>query len=346
MRIFWLFRSNIRHLEYYHQYETLEEFEKNCHDFYMLLGIWLLRNNHTDTFIVWRLSKNPPKNIDFIVDGKLYSQRWVKNFAEVFNYPQPQMSLFRGGFKEYDTVTKQNPAHFGLKLYLATGRRIYPQWEGKYDVFLQEDPTDFRKGYTCLPFYKTASPDIFYPIPDGQIDWPDTNIDICWPCNFAQIRHKGQEDFIRAVSQSSYLKTLRIVHCGNKPKVGKQLCEKYGVKNIEFMGEVDRPTLNEVLNKSEFGLCMSNKVDGCPRIVTEILMSGTPLILRNETRLIDSYKKNGVVEVNLGNIEKKIIRAFQDYHQLRREVEYAIKNTISFDQICRKNISRWNAVKI
>jgi len=112
------------------------------------------------------------------------------------------------------------------------------------------------------------------------------------------------------------------------------------------MGEVDRPTLNEVLNKSEFGLCMSNKVDGCPRIVTEILMSGTPLILRNETRLIDSYKKNGVVEVNLGNIEKKIIRAFQDYHQLRREVEYAIKNTISFDQICRKNISRWNAVKI
>ena len=112
------------------------------------------------------------------------------------------------------------------------------------------------------------------------------------------------------------------------------------------MGPVDRPTLNEVLNKSEFGLCMSNRVDGCPRISTEILMSGTPLIVRNETRLIDYYKKNGVVEVTLGNIEKKIMQAFKNYHQLRREVDYAIEHTISFDQICQKNISRWNSIKI
>ena len=48
MKTFWLFRSNIRNLEYYHQYTNLDEFEKNCHDFYMLLPIWLLRNNYFD----------------------------------------------------------------------------------------------------------------------------------------------------------------------------------------------------------------------------------------------------------------------------------------------------------
>ncbi|MHA1815295.1 MAG: glycosyltransferase [Candidatus Heimdallarchaeaceae archaeon] len=312
----------------------------------MLFPIWLLRNDHFDTVVIWRLSKHPQPDIDFVVNGKLYSQRWVRNFSEVLNYPKPKMSFFRGGFEEYDRVTRLNPKHFGLKLYLATGRRISPQWGGKYDVFLQEDPGDFKKGYNCLPFYKTASPKIFYPIPDELIEWPDKVIDICWPCNFAQIRHKGQEDFIRVVSQSSYLKNLRIIHCGNKPGVGKKLCQKYGVNNIEFMGSVDRPTLNEVLNKSEFGLCMSNRVDGCPRIATEILMSGTPLIVRNETRLIDYYKKNGVVEVNLNNLETKIKLAMKNYHDYRSQVEYAIKHTISFDQICQKNISRWNSIKI
>lgn len=344
MSIFWLFRSNIKHLEYYHRYDNLEDFEENCHDFYMLFPIWLLRNNHFDTVVVWRLSNTPLPDIDFVVDDKIYSQRWVKNFSEVFKYPKPKMSFFRGGFKEYDAVTKQKPDHFGLKLYLATGRRTYSQWGGKYDIYLQEDPGDFQSGYTCLPFYKTASPEIFFPIPEGLIEPGD--IDICWPCNFTQLRHKGQEDFIKYVGGSSYLKSLKIVHCGNKPGIGKKLCQKYNVKNIEFMGPVNRPTLNEVLNKSKFGLCMSNRVDGCPRIATEILMSGTPLIVRNETRLMDYYKKNGVVEVNLSNLEIKVKLAMEDYNDYKSQANYAIEHSISPDRICRKNIARWNSIKI
>ena len=81
MRIFWLFRSNIKHLEYYHKYDNLEEFEMNCHDFYMLFPIWLLRENHFDAVVIWRLSTKPPKEITFNVDGKTYTQRWVRNFS-------------------------------------------------------------------------------------------------------------------------------------------------------------------------------------------------------------------------------------------------------------------------
>lgn len=344
MRIFWLFRSNIKHLEYYHKYDNLEEFENTCHDFYMLFPIWLLRNNYFDTVVVWRLTERPIKEINFVVNDGMYSQRWIRNFSEVLKYPQATMSLFRGGFPEYDKAIAQKPSYFGLKLYLGTGKRIYPEYGGKYDVYLQEDKKDFKPGYNCLPFYKTASPEIFFPIPVGLTEPKD--IDICWPCNFAQIRHKGQEDFIKAVGSSSYLKTLKIVHCGNKPAVGKKLCEKYRVNNIEFMGSVDRPTLNEVLNKSKFGLCMSNRVDGCPRIATEILMSGTPLIVRDQTRLLPFYKKNGVVEVDMNTIRERIEWALGNHDQLKREVKYAIEHTISFDQICRKNISRWNSIKI
>ena len=139
---------------------------------------------------------------------------------------------------------------------------------------------------------------------------------------------------------------MKIIHCGNKPGVGKKLCAKYGVDNITFLGEVDRPTLNHLLNHSKLGLCMSNRVDGCPRIATEILMSGTPLIVRNQTRLIDYYKKNGVVVVNENNFEKKIRWALKEHDQLKREVKYSIENTISFDRVCQKNIARWNNIKI
>jgi hypothetical protein len=342
MRIFWLFRSNLRHLEYYHEYKTLEEFEEKCHDFYMLFPIWLLRNNYFDEVVVWRLTKKPRSNIDFDINGRRYSQRWIQNLSETLKHPKPVMSFFRGGFKEYDDVTKIKPKHFGKKLYLATGNRVYSQWGGKYDAYLQEDKSDFRKGVKCIPFYKTASPQIFHP-PLPNIVY-NLDYDLCWPCNFTQIRQKGQEFFIKTIGQSKYLKSLGIVHCGNRPEVGKKLCKKYGVNNISFLGSLHRTELNNVLNHSWFGVCMSNRVDGCPRIATEILMSRTPLIVRDKTRLLPYYKNRGVVEVTDQNIEGQIKQAFRARTKLRSDVALAVKDELSFEKICQKNIELWQKI--
>ena len=342
MKTFWLFRSNIKHLEYYHKYDNLPQFEAECHDFYMLFPIWLLRKQYFDTVVIWRLSKKPLPDIDFVVNGRLYSQRWVRDFSEVFKYPKADMSFFRGGFKEYDTVTKQKPDHFGLKLYLATGRRIRPQWGGIYDILLQEDKRDMvHSDHKCLPFFKTASPHIFQPYKNQILD---IHYDICWPCNFAQIRYKGQEYFIQTIAKNKDLQKLNIAHCGNKSGVGKKLCQKYGVKNIEFLGELERPLLNDVLNHSMFGLCLSNLQDGCPRVISEVLMSGTPLIMSNLTRCLPYYKKRGVVEVNQKNINGKIRGALKNHSKYKFEVNQAIKDELSFGTIVKKNIDQWLTV--
>ena len=338
MRTFWLFRSNLKHLEYYHQYGDLETFEEKCHDFYMLFPIWLLRKNYFDNVVIWRLSKNPPKEINFNVNGKMYSQRWVRNFSEVINHPKPEISFFRGGFQEYDQLTRSIPNHLGKKLYLATGRRITPQWGGKYNLFLQEDMADFSKGYNCIPFYKTASARIFYP--KNQVP----RYEICWPANFKQIRYKGHGDFIKAVGQSEYLSSLSIVSCGNKPKVGKELCKKYGVNNIEFKGEVKRDELNSILNQSRFGLCMSNRQDGCPRVVTEILMAGTPLLVRDQTRLLPYYKKLGAMVLTDQKLEKRIEKANDMWTKMKEEVLLARKDILSFEKICEKNMELWRKI--
>jgi hypothetical protein len=334
-----MFRSNLIPLEPYHQYKTYEEFKNKCHDFYVLMPLWFVENDYYDEVVIWRLTKKERPDIVFEIEGRKFIQRWVRNFNECVKYPKPEISFFRGGFQEYCKVTRQYPDKFGYKLYLGAGPRLFPKYGGKYDGYLLEDKGDFRKDKNCIPFYKTASPSIFYPY--EELNPNQELFDICWPFLWTANHRKGQEEFIRSISKSKFLKSLKIVHCGNKPNFGKKICDKYGVTNIKHIGRVDIETLSYMLNHSKFGLCMSNKVDGCPRVMTETLMTGTPLILNEQTRLLPLYKKNGVVIVNEKNIADQIQLAMSEYDDYKRQVEYAIKNTISMDKICKKNINRW-----
>ena len=341
MKRFWFFRSNLKALEYYHEYKDLETFIKHCHDYYMLLPLWLLQTNHFDEITVWRLTDKKRDPIIFDVNGKKYIQRWITNFDKTFDYPKPDMSFWRGGFKEYDQVTKTRPDHFGYKIYLGAGQRINAQWGGKYDLFLMEDDNDLTSNPGTYPFYKTASPFVFYPYKNTVVD---NSWDICWPCNFTQIRYKGQEFFIKEIAKSDKLRKLSIVHCGNNPKVGYKMCEKYGVSNIQFRGSLDKPNLNNMLNFSKFGLNVSNRRDGCPRVSTEVLMTGTPLIIHEQTRLLSYYKQRGVVQVNDNNVEKVIMKAMKNYKKHKKDVTLALSDELLFDKTNQKNIDLWRSL--
>lgn len=335
MRIFWEFRSNLRSMEYYHEFKDLQTFKEKCHDYYMLFPLWLLENNYFDEVIIWRLSKEKVDDIVFDVNGKKYIQRWLPSFHLVVKHPPPEISFWRGGFPEYDNTVNLSPAFFGKKIYLGAGRRVFPQFGAKYDVYLIEDERDFVKNSNCVPFYKTASPEIFHPL-GLEKKW-----DICWPCNFTQLKYKGQAFFIGQVAKHPELQRLKIIHCGNRPNVGKQICNKLGVKNIEFAGSVDRPTMNKLLNQSGFGMNLSNMIDGCPRVSTEVLMSGTPLILMDSVRLLKRFRDKGVVNVNEHNISDKIMGASNNYKAIKKDVLDVIKTDLSFDTINQKNINLW-----
>ena len=338
MKRFWLFRSNLTSLEYYHEFKDLESFLKNCHDYYMLFPMWLLKTGYFNEVTVWRMTSESRPDIVFNVGKGKYIQKWCKNFSHTLDFPSPDVSFWRGGFREYDNITKTNPKQFGFKIYLGAGQRVNAQWGGKYDMFLMEDDLDLKNNPGTLPFYKTASPFVFFPYKNGETEgsW-----DICWPCNFTQLRYKGQEFFIRSIAKSKYLRKLKILHCGNKPEVGKRLCTKYGVTNIRFVGSKDRKYINHILNFSKFGLNLSNRLDGCPRVSTEILMAGTPLIIHEDTRLLSYYKQKGVVEVNNDNIANNIKFGMDKYGEYKKQTLQAISDELSFDVTNQKNIDLW-----
>lgn len=336
MNTFWLFRSNLRNLEDYHQYDNLEDFENNNWDFYLSQGLWLLRNANFHETVIWRLSKNPKDDITFeLPNKKLFIQRFVPSFDKCFKFKSPTISFFRGGFVEYDNIINKKPTHFGIKLYLGASKRKYPSFSGLYNKVLVEADEDIKKN--CIPFYKIGPPKVFFPIENSEKKY-----DIIFPNNFTQLKFKGQEYFIDKISKSDFLKSLKIVHVGNEQDVGKRLCQKYKVENIEFVGKKNRHELNEYLNHSKFGLVTSNLVDGCPRISTEILATGTPLLIRNLTRLLNYYKLKSIRVFNDNDLEKVFMKSFQKYDELRQKNLEYLKSEFNFNTICQKNLDLWS----
>jgi len=336
MNNFWLFRSNLTNLESYHKYNNLEDFKKYCWDFYLIMSLWILENTECQEITVWRLIKEKNCSIKFeLPNNKIFIQRFVRSFNECFKYPRPDISFFRGGFPEYDRITKKNKKFFGRKLYLgANGPRRYPLYRDKYNKILIEDERDIKKN--CIPFYKIAPSNIFYPLNLEKV------YDICWPCNFTQIKFKGQEYFIEQVSKSELLKQLRIVHVGNNPEVGRKLCKKYKINNIEFLGHVDRSGVNKILNQSNFGSVTSNDRDGCPRISSEILSAGTPLLIRKQTRLLNYYRDLECVRTfSDDKLEKAYKKAKKKYEEMRQKNLEYLNSELNINNIMKMNIKLW-----
>ena len=335
MKSFWIFRTNLRPLEYYHSIKDLQTFKKGCHDFYLLMGIWFLENNIVDEVIVWRLKpKGVVSDIEFIVKGKKFIQKFVDDFSYCFSYPKPYITFWRGGFEDYDRLTSARSYFFSPRsFYLAAGKRTIPQYGGKYDRILVESDLDLSKG--IWPFYKTANQEIFKPLNLQK------KYDVCWISNFTQLKFKGQQFFIEQVSKSKFLKGLPICHVGNNPEVGIQLCKKCGVSNIKFLGYLTRPQINEVLNMSKFGLVTSNSIDGCPRVITEVMCSGTPLLVRKQTRLLEYYRKFGVIVFDDNEVEKKFEQAFKTYDFLKTETNINVGDLLTTEKVCKKNLELW-----
>ena len=66
--------------------------------------------------------------------------------------------------------------------------------------------------------------------------------------------------------------------------------------------------------------------------------SETPLLIRNQTRLLEFYKSCGVVEFYDENLECMTKDAFNNFDELLKDVK---NNDLSFKTICSLNLQEW-----
>jgi hypothetical protein len=346
MKTLYLFRSNLRHLEYYHKYKTLKEFEKNCHDFYLLFPLELLKMGKYDKVIIWRLTNTPKEDIVFkfkneIGSKGIFIQKFcVRSFDEAFALPRPDVSIFRGGFKEYDSVVNKIPGFFGKTFYLGASRRLTPAYGGKYDFVLYESELDLPSGNSndikFKRFFKTANPKIFYPIETKP------EFDMIWPWKYTTDHRKGEKFFLKAISEHPGLQQLKIYHCGNEVKKAKKLFAAYGVKNIICDDIKHYHDMNEVINNGICGLLTSDKEDGCPRLSTEILSCGVPLLIRNTTRILNYYNGSGKIDyINNNNLYSKFLFIKENRATIVEKLKVRLQKDLSIRNICQMNIDEW-----
>jgi len=348
MKTLYLFRSNLRHLEYYHHYKTYEEFVNKCHDFYLLFPLELLKLGKFEKVIIWRLSNKPMKDIVFKFKNNvgtkgIFIQKFChRSFDEAFALPRPDVTIFRGGFREYDMVVNKIKGFFGKTFYLGASRRLVPEFGGKYDYILYESELDLPDNFNMIKgrfkrFFKTANPKIFY---SKNISKPE--FDIIWPWKYTSDHRKGEKFFLNGLSKHSELQKLKIYHCGNEPKKAMKLFESYGVKNIICDDIKHYHEMNDIINNGICGLMTSDKEDGCPRLSTEIMSCGVPLLIRDTTRILDYY--NGDGRFNYSDIDglySNFLYIKKNRNIIIENMKYRLQKDLSMEKICMMNVREW-----
>ena len=342
MKIFYLFRSDIKHLEYYHSYITLDEFKNKCHDFYLLMPLEFLKMGVFDKAIIWRLTDVKRDDIVFKFKNEKgkevqFIQKFCKSFNCAFDMDRPNVSLFRGGFKEYDILVNKVPGFFGKTLYLGASRRFNPSFGGKYDIILYESELDLElkmdNDQIYKRFFKTANSKIFYSLNKQP------TYDIIWPWKYTSDHRKGELFFLESIKNHPGLQSLKIYHCGNEPKKAKKLFDKYGVNNIVCDDIKHYHDMNEILNNGVCGLMTSDKEDGCPRLSTEIMSCCIPLLIRNKTRILDYYQGYGNITYNNPNdLYSKFIFIKENRVDIINHLKKRLESELSMRKMCEMNI--------
>lgn len=200
---------------------------------------------------------------DFFTEKRVYKLK--KYFPDFY----PDLIVCRGGFDFYEPFIKKYPK--AKKVYYGAGVRSYPQGYDKYDLFLVDSLKQKKlvksKGKRSALFIKPAAT-LFKP------QDVEKKYDICFMANASQGNIKRHELFLRTFAGSKY----KILNLGNIDKKYVKLAKQLAV-NIDWGDWSLRKYLPAKISQCKVGICCSTNYDSCPRVISEYLACGLPIIV-------------------------------------------------------------------
>jgi glycosyltransferase involved in cell wall biosynthesis len=209
-----------------------------------------------------------------IVDNGRMVERWLPKLAVHKIKYEPDLIFCRGGFDYYEPFISQPRFQHTYKVYYGAGKRFYPT--GKftdYDLFLVDTPKQKQKierlGGRAELFIKPAAP-LFVPSTATK------QFDVCFMANATQAAIKGHKDLFIALRRTG----LSILNIGNTSYAMKRLGERLGT-DVTWGGWHLRRQLPKLISACRVGVCCSNSVDSCPRVIPEYLACDLPIVVAN-----------------------------------------------------------------
>ena len=252
---------------------------------------------------------------------KNFVERWVPNFATYKSEFKPDVIFARGGFKQYDCILDRYPQAY--KIYYGAGRRFFPTSRfTKFNLILNDTPNQVKITKSKFPLsrvellIKPAADNIFrhkqcskeYDVIMVANEQPKKDIK---GHRFASLHIPSQYKFIKV---GIPLKTTIKEH-----------------PHIKFTGWVKRSEVSDYYNKSKVAIVCCDKVDSAPRVISESLACGCPVLALSGVHFWqDMYinEKTGMI-CNENNFVEKLKFMVDNYEQFEPHTYY--KDNLSLD---------------
>ena len=242
-------------------YDTLD----NCEDMWTHLFHEILCQANAAGTLVYH-------NGDRMVDSGRMLEVWTPDVAKWKPPYEPDIIIARGGFPYYDNLLNRYPNAY--KIYYGAGSRFWPKSNFKdYDLLLTDTAKQRKiicsRGKRGEMYVKPAAP-LFRPCDVAK------NHDICFMANGHNPKLKGHGLFIKTIAKTG----LTALSLGLKSKKFINAAAKQGAE-ISWAGWHLRHKLPEQISSCKVGVCFSNSVDSCPRIIPEYLACDLPIVVLN-----------------------------------------------------------------
>ena len=229
------------------EYDQIDQ----CEDMWAVLAERLSR--HFNKTQLWYWGSGEKAKVKKVTDK--FTEVWMneKSLPEF----KPDIIIARGGFNENWGICKKFPD--AKKVYYGAGVRYKPQ-KGNWDLILVDSAKQQKKIPGSKLFVKPAADNLFYPMD------VEKKYDVCFMANATQM------DIKRHKLAFNSLRNFKVLHLGLSNDKIK------GYKNVTVGGWHRRRKLPKLISQCRVGLICSTDYDSCPRVLTEYLACGIPVV--------------------------------------------------------------------
>ena len=225
---------------------------ERCLDTWEQLAFWMTEPQDMAKVMYWGGSRKV-----YYADN--FSVHWIHDFKN-YKGKEPDVIIARGGFNEYIPILKQFPKAF--KVWYGANHGVVPRDNIKYDLVLcdsyaQKENAE-KHGYKAELFIKPA------PLQFCPQDVPKK-----YDCLLAAVWPKDERKNVRWVYKTApkNIKILQVGHSANM-KIPKNVVIKY----------IEKDRMATAISKCKVVIAPYKSADSCPRIISEALACGVPVV--------------------------------------------------------------------